>query len=157
MPSSSQPFGAAPFPLSQHPSPLRVCVCVCLCARSQWHLITERTKAGGGPSGVNEIVTVDRRGSSVRDIVGRGAIQRTFLTTVYFFLHLDEVFQFFHRPAPAVTSTSSAFDSFAASASVENVQKTRIRAGIPGETPSLRGQHDPSPLFLPGVCRMKKA
>lgn len=102
---------------------------------------------------MNEIVTVDRRGSSVRDIVGRGAIQRTFLTTVHLFLHLDEVFQFFLRPVPPVISTSSAF----ASASVENVQKTRIRAGVPGETPSLCGQHDPSPLFLRGVCRMKKA
>lgn len=106
---------------------------------------------------MNEIVTVDRRGISVRDIVGRGAIQRTFLTTVHLFLHLDEVFQFFLRPVPPVISTSSAFDSFAASASVENVQKTRIRAGVPGGTPSLCGQHDPSPLFLRGVCRMKKA
>lgn len=105
---------------------------------------------------MNEIVTVDRRGSSVRDIVGRGAIQRTFLTTVHLFLHLDEVFQFFLRPVPPVISTSSAFDSFA-SASVENVQKTRIRAGVPGETPSLCGQHDPCPLSLRGVCRMKKA
>lgn len=103
---------------------------------------------------MNEIVTVDRRGSSVRDIVGRGAIQRTFLTTVHLSLHLDEVFQFLLRPVPPAISTSSAF---AASASVENVQKTRIRAGVPGGTPSLCGQHDPSPLFPRGVCRMKKA
>lgn len=38
-PSSSHPFGAA-----------SVC--------SLWHLITERREAGGGPSAVNEIVTV---------------------------------------------------------------------------------------------------
>lgn len=57
-PSSSHPLGAA---------------CVC----SQWHLITELTKARGGPSGVNEIVTGHRRGTSVRDNAERGAIQRT--------------------------------------------------------------------------------
>ena len=56
---------------------VRAFVCVCVCVCSQWHLITERTKAGGGPSGVNEIVTVNRRGSSVRDKeLSRGRIQQ---------------------------------------------------------------------------------
>lgn len=106
-PSSSHPFGAA---------------CVC----SQLHLITELTKAGGGPSGVNEIVTGHRRGTSVRDNADRGAIQRTlptlgFISLPFFHLPLDQVLQFYPEIPVSVDTIES--DSFAASASLEMSKK----------------------------------
>lgn len=107
-PSSSHPLGAA---------------CVC----SQWHLITERSKAGGGPSGVNEIVTVNWRGSSVRDNAGRGAIQRTSpaaaLGLLSTHLHRIKSCIFSLRPDLPVSVDFLALDSFAAGASVEMSKK----------------------------------
>lgn len=113
-PSSSHPLGAA---------------CVC----SQWHLITELTKARGGPSGVNEIVTGHRRGTSVRDNAERGAIQRTlpaaalgFIQPFFFFFSSStgsSAAVFYLRPELPVSVDTIASDSFAASALLEMSKK----------------------------------
>ena len=145
-----------------------VCVCVCVCVCSQWHLITERTKAGGGPSGVNEIVTVNRRGSSVRDKeLSRGRIQQQ-LSVVALIIFLKSrtkccscfLFFFFLPPRSSLSSFSSRVRLVRRRRTLRfgDVQKKSIRSGVPGEAASSRaGHHDSPALFLPGVCRMKTA
>lgn len=131
------------------PSPLPFgAACVC----SRWHFITERTQAGGGPSGVNQIVTVERSGSSVRDGADRGAIQRTLPAGLALFNPpLDQVLQFSPRPDLLVSVVPRQWF-------VGDVQKKTSRAGVPGETASCSGHHDSlPPLFLPGVRGMKTA
>ena len=151
--SSSNPFGAVSLSLSLSLS-LCVCVCVCVCVKPV--ALYHRTHRGRGRSVGRER---NSNGGSGRQQCAGYRWERSYSKDVpqhciFFFFNWMKFFLL--RPGPPNTSTFRAFDSFAARASVEDVQKTRIQAGVPG-FPSLCGQHDPSPLFLPGVCRMKKA